>query len=93
MHEKTLSELSRGLAAGEFSSRELTDAFLARIEKYNGPINAFVTVTAESARQAAEAADASRAKGAAGSLTGIPIAQKDIFCTQGVRTSCGSKML
>jgi aspartyl-tRNA(Asn)/glutamyl-tRNA(Gln) amidotransferase subunit A len=93
LHDKTLAELSTGLRSGEFSSRELTETFLARIEKHNSRLNAFVTVTGESALQAASAADAARARGEAGPLTGIPIAQKDIFCTEGVRTSCGSKML
>ncbi|MCG7599012.1 Asp-tRNA(Asn)/Glu-tRNA(Gln) amidotransferase subunit GatA [Halomonas sp. McH1-25] len=93
MHDKTLTELATALAAGEFSSRELTESLLARIERLDGELNSFVTVTAEQALQAADAADATRAKGDAGPLTGLPLALKDIFCTQGVRTSCGSKML
>jgi len=93
MHLKTIAELSRGLAAGEFSSVELTRTFLERIERLDGQLNSFITVTAESALAAAGAADARRATGEAGPLTGIPIAHKDIFCTEGVRTSCGSRML
>ena len=93
MHNKTLSELSAGLAGGDFSSEELTGGFLARIGKFDGQLNSFITVTAESALAQARAADARRAQGQAGALTGIPLAQKDIFCTDGVRTSCGSKML
>ncbi len=93
MHNKTLAELSAGLAAGQFSSVELTGHFLGRIERFDGSLNSFITVTAEQALAQARAADARRARGEAGPLTGIPLAQKDIFCTNGVRTSCGSKML
>ena len=93
MHDKTIAQLSAGLAAGEFSSEELTRAFLERIERFNPGLNAFITVTAEAASTQARAADQRRQRGAAGPLTGVPIAQKDIFCTDGVRTSCGSRML
>jgi len=93
MHNKTLSELSAGLAAGDFSSEELTRAFLGRIEKFDAQLNSFITVTADAALAQARAADARRAQGEAAPLTGIPLAQKDIFCTNGTRTSCGSKML
>ncbi len=93
MHLLTIAELSQRLAAGDFSSEELTRAYLERIERLDGGLNSFITVTAESALAAARAADARRAAGEAGPLTGIPIAHKDIFCTEGVRTSCGSRML
>ena len=93
MHTKTVAQLAQGLQQGEFSSEELTTAYLARIEKLDGQVNAYVTVTAEQALVAARAADAHIKAGTAGPLTGIPIAHKDIFCTDGVRTSCGSKML
>ena len=93
MHEKTIAQLSAGLATGEFGSEELTRAFLGRIERFNPALNAFITVTAESALAQARAADQLRQRGAAGPLTGVPIAHKDIFCTDGVRTSCGSRML
>ncbi len=93
MHNKTIAELSSGLKAGEFSSEELTRAFLERIERLDGQLNSYVTVTAEQALAQARAADARIAAGEAGPLTGVPIAHKDIFCTNGVRTSCGSKML
>ncbi|MDB2448803.1 Asp-tRNA(Asn)/Glu-tRNA(Gln) amidotransferase subunit GatA [bacterium] len=92
MEYKTLKQLSDGLAAGDFSSVELTQHYLQRIAA-NSHLNAYITVTEDAALAAAKAADESRAKGQAGVLTGLPIAHKDIFCTQGVRTSCGSKML
>jgi aspartyl-tRNA(Asn)/glutamyl-tRNA(Gln) amidotransferase subunit A len=93
LHEQTIAQLSAGLASGAFSSEELTHAFLQRIERSNPQLNAFITVTAESALAQARAADERRRHGQAGPLTGVPIAHKDIFCTQGVRTSCGSRML
>jgi aspartyl-tRNA(Asn)/glutamyl-tRNA(Gln) amidotransferase subunit A len=93
MHTKTLSELSAMLQAGEVSSVALTEHFLDRIEQYDQDLNSFITVTREEALEAARAADDRIQAGNAGPLTGVPIAHKDIFCTDGVRTSCGSKML
>jgi len=93
MHALTIAELSRKLRAREFSSEELTRALLARIERHNEPLNAFLTVTEDSALAAARAADKRLAAGDAGPVTGVPIAHKDIFCTDGVRTSCGSRIL
>jgi len=93
MHTKTLAELSAGLAAKEFSSVELAQHYLQRIEGLDSQLNSYVTVTAEQALAQARAADERIATGSAGPLTGIPVAHKDIFCTQGVRTSCGSRML
>ena len=93
MHNKSLTELATGLQAREFSSEELTSSLLARLEEKDADLNAFVTVTREQAMEQARAADAKIASGDAGPLTGIAIAQKDIFCTKGVKTSCGSKML
>lgn len=93
MYTKTIAELSKGLTLGEYSSEELTKAFIARIREQDKNINSFITVTEESAIIAARQADEQRKKGQFGPLTGIPIAHKDIFCTEGVKTSCGSKML
>jgi len=92
MHNKTIAELAKGLRSGEFSSVELTTAFLGRIKQHSS-LNSYITVTEDLALQAAEAADARLAKGDAEPLTGIPVAQKDIFCTEGVKTTCGSKIL
>ena len=93
MHQKTLVELSADLHKGSCSSEELTRACLDRISQYDGELNCFVTVVEQQALAAARAADARIKAGTAGSLTGIPFAHKDIFCTRGVKTSCGSKML
>ncbi len=92
MHDKTLAELSAALAERSISSRELTELFLDRIES-SKQLNAFITVTRERALAEADAADRSIAAGETGPLAGIPIAHKDLFCTEGVRTSCGSRML
>lgn len=79
MHDKTIAELAAGLKNKEFSSLELTQALLARIRQHNPQLNCFITVTEEQALEQARAADAAIARGAAGALTGVPIAQKDIF--------------
>ncbi|MGB4247759.1 MAG: Asp-tRNA(Asn)/Glu-tRNA(Gln) amidotransferase subunit GatA [Pseudohongiellaceae bacterium] len=93
MSRRTVAELSRSLAQGEFSSTELTRDYLDRIRKFNGIYNAYITVTEELALAQAAAADQRRARGEHGPLTGIPLAHKDIFCMQDVLTTCGSKML
>jgi len=93
MHSKSISELSAGLRAGAFSSVELTRHFLDRIQQFDDQLNAYITLVGESALAAARAADERIAAGDAGPLTGIPIAHKDIFCTNGIRTTCGSRML
>ena len=93
MINASLKELSQALAAKKISSVELTGLFLDRIERLNPEINAFVTVDREKSLKMAVAADARIAAGTAGLLTGVPIAQKDIFCAEGWTTTCGSKML
>ncbi len=93
MLNATLSELSAALAEKRISSVELTQLFLARIERMNPELNAFITVDAARALADARRADSRRAAGETGPLAGIPLAHKDIFCTKGVRTTCGSRML
>ncbi len=93
MHDKSIKDLSTGLRNGDFSSEELTRHFLDRIARFDGELNSFISVTEERALAQARAADQRIRTGDAGLLTGIPIAHKDIFCTDGVRTSCGSRML
>ena len=93
LHRLSVRELIDGLASAKFSSRELTQHYLNRIEKIDTQVNAYVTVTAEQALAQADAADAAIKAGTATLLTGLPIAHKDIFCTQGIKTTAGSKML
>ena len=93
MHTKTIAQLAAGLKAAEFSSVELTEHYINRIKKYDPALNTFVTVTEERALAQAKSADQMIAAGIGNTLTGIPFAQKDIFCTDGVKTTCGSKML
>ncbi|NKC00911.1 MAG: Asp-tRNA(Asn)/Glu-tRNA(Gln) amidotransferase subunit GatA [Pseudomonadales bacterium] len=87
----TVHELADGLASGAYSSVELTKDFLERIEQDQS--NAFVTVTAETALKSAAEQDQARQSGDASWLAGVPMAHKDIFCTQGIRTTAGSHML
>ena len=93
MHNKGISQLAASLRTGEFTSVELTRWFLGRIQQHDQRLNSFITVTAESALEQAAAADQRIQAGVAGPLTGVPIAHKDIFCSDGIRTSCGSRML
>jgi aspartyl-tRNA(Asn)/glutamyl-tRNA(Gln) amidotransferase subunit A len=93
MHALTVAELAAGLRARRFSSLELTLHLLGRIERLAPALNAFITVTADRALDDARRADERLARGEGGPLTGVPIAHKDIFCTDGVLTSCGSRML
>ncbi|MEE3160357.1 MAG: Asp-tRNA(Asn)/Glu-tRNA(Gln) amidotransferase subunit GatA [Pseudomonadota bacterium] len=93
MHNKTIAEISRDLAAGEYSSTEITTDLLSRVKDLDKGLNSFITVTEEQALAQAKAADERRAAGNATPWTGVPMAHKDIFCTKGVLTTCGSKML
>jgi len=93
MLNASLTELSGALGARKISSVELTQLFLARIGELNARLNAFITLDAEKSLEQARAADERLASGDAQPLTGIPVAHKDIFCTRGWLTSCGSKML
>ncbi|MFW0015852.1 MAG: Asp-tRNA(Asn)/Glu-tRNA(Gln) amidotransferase subunit GatA [Coxiella endosymbiont of Dermacentor nuttalli] len=93
MHRKTIVELSKNLHNKKISSLELTQHFLDRVKKINPKLNCFITISEEEAIEQAKIADALLARDEATVLTGIPIAHKDIFCTQGIKTSCASKML
>ena len=93
MTQSTLKQLSQQLAAKEVSSVELATQYLARIEALNPALNALVTVDRAKTLAEAAAADARIAAGNAHGLTGVPIIHKDLFCQQGWKTSCGSKML
>jgi len=93
MIEHSLKALATMLAERRVSSRELCQTWLARIAALNPKLNAFITVDADKTFAEAALADQMRANGQAGPLTGVPIAHKDIFCTEGWLTSCGSKML
>jgi aspartyl-tRNA(Asn)/glutamyl-tRNA(Gln) amidotransferase subunit A len=93
MHKHTIASLSRELAARRISSVELTQIFLRRIKALNERYRCFITVDEEKSLAQARLADSRLAAGPAQPLTGIPIAQKDIFCAKGWRTTCGSKML
>ncbi len=93
MINASLKELAAALADRKISSIELATLFLDRIEALNPKLNAFITVDREKSLAMARAADARLAAGAAGPLTGIPLAHKDIFCAEGWLTTCGSKML
>ncbi|MEB8382047.1 Asp-tRNA(Asn)/Glu-tRNA(Gln) amidotransferase subunit GatA [Acinetobacter junii] len=93
LHRLSIRELSEGLKQAQFSSRELTEHYLKRIAKIDAKVKSYVTVTAEQALAEADAADAALKAGHAHALAGIPLAHKDIFCTQGIKTTAGSKML
>jgi len=93
LHTLTVAELAAGLKSRRFSSLDLTLHFLGRIERLAPALNAFVTVTADRALDDARRADERLARGEGGPLTGVPIAHKDIFCTDGILTTCSSRML
>ena len=93
LHTLSVADLAAGLKARRFSSLELTLHFLGRIERLGPDLNAFITVTADRALEDARAADEVLGRGEGGPLTGVPIVHKDIFCTDGILTTCGSRML
>jgi aspartyl-tRNA(Asn)/glutamyl-tRNA(Gln) amidotransferase subunit A len=93
LHTLSIGELAERLGNGTLSSVDLTRHFLARIDRFGADLNALITLTPEAALQSAAAADARIARGERGPMLGIPLIHKDIFCTDGVKTSCGSRML
>ena len=93
MYQHTLAELSGLLHKRMVSSEELTQIYLKRSEENNPTLNCYISICPEQALQQARAADKRLQEGNAGPLTGIPVAHKDIFCIEGIKTSCGSRML
>ena len=89
----SFSELKKMLQKKSLSSTEITTAFLDRIESLNPELNTFITITRDEAMQSAKNADTAISRGTATAYTGLPIAHKDLFCTDGVLTTCGSKIL
>src|SRR3990170_4270061 len=94
VHEWTLIDAARAVRDKEISSRELTRALLSRIERLNPKINSYITVLPEYAMRDAAARDEELARGRVrGPLHGVPVGLKDIFCTKGIRPTCGSRIL
>jgi len=93
MHKKTIKQIADALHNKEFSSEELVSSYLDRCETHNTDLNCFISLMPETAIAHARSADKIIQNGNAGPLTGIPLAHKDIFCINGTKTSCGSKML
>ena len=93
MFEQSIATLAKKLRNKDISSVELTRLFLARIAKLDPQLNSFITVSEQRALEQAAVADTLLQSGKGTSLTGIPVAHKDLFCTEGTLTTCGSKML
>ena len=93
MHNKTVSELKKYLKEKKISSLELTKHFIDRVKNIDSQLNSFVSITEEYAITQAKKIDLEISKGEVRPLAGIPLAQKDIFCTKDLKTTCGSKML
>ncbi|RKZ64836.1 MAG: Asp-tRNA(Asn)/Glu-tRNA(Gln) amidotransferase GatCAB subunit A, partial [Gammaproteobacteria bacterium] len=93
MYKKTIKQLSSALQNKDFSSEELVSSYLQRCDSHNSNLNCFISLMPETAIAQARSADKKIQNGEAGPLTGIPLAHKDIFCTNGTKTSCGSSML
>ena len=93
LHTQTMTELAAGLDRGDFTSVELTECLITRIGEMDEKLNAFITVTADEALLGAADADKARSAGNVGPLNGLPLVHKDIFCTRGIKTTCGSRML
>jgi aspartyl-tRNA(Asn)/glutamyl-tRNA(Gln) amidotransferase subunit A len=93
LHTLSIGELAERLGNGTLSSVDLTRHYLARIDRFASDLNALITLTPDEALRSAAAADARIARGERGPMLGIPLIHKDIFCTDGVKTSCGSRML
>jgi len=92
-HELTIHQALDAMRRGDLSSVDLTEAYLRRIEQHDGAVRAYLTVTGDRARDEARRADARRQDGEDAPLLGIPLALKDIFCTSGIETTCGSRIL
>ena len=88
----TLADLAKAMARKEASAVEVADAHVKKLDEHRA-LNAFITETPDKAREMAKASDARRAKGEAGLLEGVPLAIKDLFCTEGVQTTAGSHIL
>jgi len=94
MHDLSATEQARSVKAGEISARELTDHYLARIERFDADLGAYLRVDAEGARRAADAVDAAVARGDdPGPLAGVPLGLKDVLVTEGLETTAASKIL